>query len=85
MCVIRRAFVIKPNTVEIKHRRIGAHLCRKAALRATKPNSVDRVWAGMVVATAVRTPLFPFSTPITAQARWAAPASPEIAPADPGG
>ena len=33
---------------------------------ATERASVDRVSAGMVVATAVRMPLFPLSTPITA-------------------
>ena len=32
---------------------------------ATDPASVDRVWAGMVVATAVRMLLFPLSTPVT--------------------
>ena len=46
---------------------------------ATEPASVDRVWAGMVVASAAGTASTRFSTPITAQARW------ESGPADPGG
>ena len=60
MCVTRSAFVIKPNAVGIKHRRIGAQLCRKREIQATKLNSVDRVPAWLVAAAAARSLLNSF-------------------------